>query len=160
MRTYPLKLAVPNRLVYSVHNYWWETPLAQSSYPDGSYASFSAYLDSNWGFVLTEGQPFTAPVWLGEFGVGGNLDPKIENLAAIRWWPMALRYIQERKIGWAYWSVDGLQNYNVTAQATQLGMPEYYGLLTPDYAGINQPLVLMHLQGLMYGVANWNGRRS
>lgn len=26
------------------------------------------WLDKQWGFALEEGQPFTAPVWMGEFG--------------------------------------------------------------------------------------------
>lgn len=28
----------------------------------------SRWLDKQWGFALEEGQPFTAPIWMGEFG--------------------------------------------------------------------------------------------
>ena len=57
----PVRLAVAGHLIYSVHDYAFTD---NASTADGLRAD----LGSRWGWVLTQGQSWTAPVWLGEFG--------------------------------------------------------------------------------------------
>ena len=65
----PLVLKVPNRLIYSAHyydNFWSE----RVSPWHRDYASFKQAMDRHVGFMTIEGEEYTAPIWLGEFGTG------------------------------------------------------------------------------------------
>jgi len=63
----PLVLDVPNKLVYSFHYYrnFWSKRLANA---DNDYDSWKDQFDRHVGFIATEGNPWTAPLWAGEFG--------------------------------------------------------------------------------------------
>ena len=61
----------------------------------GRYQAFEQELDFKWGFLLSAPSP--VPVWLGEFG---------ENQESL-WWHHMIRYLQERDVDFAYWSVNG-----------------------------------------------------
>jgi endoglucanase len=59
----PVVLNVANRVVYSPHSYSF------SGFSDYvSYSSLSQQLRQQWGYILTQNRPWTAPVWVGEFG--------------------------------------------------------------------------------------------
>jgi endoglucanase len=62
---YPVRLNVPNQLVYSAHDY--ATSVAsQPWFTDPSFPSNMAGIwDKNWGYLFESN---TAPVWVGEFG--------------------------------------------------------------------------------------------
>jgi len=62
---YPVRLNVPNQLVYSAHDY--ATSVAsQPWFTDPSFPSNMAGIwDKNWGYLFNSN---TAPVWVGEFG--------------------------------------------------------------------------------------------
>merc|ERR1712178_437221 len=49
------------------------------------------------GFLLEEGQPYTAPVWVGEFGYGN------EGV----YWANFVKYLSDRDVDWAYWALNG-----------------------------------------------------
>ena len=63
--TYPVRLSVANRLVYSAHDY--ATSVAsQPWFSDPSFpANMPGIWDKNWGYLFNEN---VAPVWVGEFG--------------------------------------------------------------------------------------------
>ena len=63
--TYPVRLNVPNQLVYSAHDY--ATSVAsQPWFTDPSFPSnMPGIWGKNWGYLFTSN---TAPVWVGEFG--------------------------------------------------------------------------------------------
>ena len=62
--TNPISLAVAHRLVWSAHDYgWFHQGLT-------SYEELHTQLGNKWGYLLVQGQPYTAPVWVSEFGVG------------------------------------------------------------------------------------------
>jgi endoglucanase len=119
----PIKLAVANRLVYSPHDYSWSQPLS-------SYAQFSKLLDNSWGYIVTEGQPYTAPLWLGEFGTD----------TSDNWWAWIRQYITEKELSWCYWALDG-EKY--------VGVDETFGLYMQDYVTIRHPWKVADLQALM-----------
>ncbi len=65
----PVRLSIPNQLVYSAHDYGpaesgqaWFTPAMTP-------ATLSAVWSKHWAFIM---QQNIAPVWLGEFGVPSN----------------------------------------------------------------------------------------
>jgi endoglucanase len=59
----PIQLSAPNKLVYSFHMYSW-----QSVTSFNTYSAFVEGLTAEVGYILEQGQPWTAPLWLGEFG--------------------------------------------------------------------------------------------
>ena len=72
----PLTLPQAGRLVYSMHDYSW----SQHSTSEETLHSLLGY---RWGFLVTHGQPFTAPVWVSEFGEFPALDliPRVRRRA-------------------------------------------------------------------------------
>ncbi|CAK9019073.1 4-beta-glucanase E1) (Endocellulase E1) [Durusdinium trenchii] len=59
----PVHLKTPEKLVYSAHSYSWSYP----GLPD-TYEALHAQLGKDWGFIVEDERPFTAPVWVSEFG--------------------------------------------------------------------------------------------
>merc|ERR1719145_155195 len=62
-----------------------------------SYAWERQFLDEWWGFILEEGQPYTAPVWMGEFGYANQGV----------YWRNFVRYLSDRDVDFAYWALNG-----------------------------------------------------
>ncbi|MFD9592404.1 cellulase family glycosylhydrolase [Kitasatospora sp. NPDC059973] len=98
---YPVRLGVPNRLVYSAHEYatsvarqpWFDDPAFPANLP--------AVWDSNWGYLFRQN---IAPVWVGEFG-------STLQAAADRTWLTALtQYLRPTAqagadaFSWTFWS--------------------------------------------------------
>jgi endoglucanase len=128
----PVRLTVPNRLVYSPHNYGWSQPVPQS------YEEFKKHLDKNWGWLHTGDH--AAPIWIGETGV-------CQNLSDCRqfgdWFSFLIRYIKETGDSWSYWALNATQS---SGSGRLYGNTETYGLLTTDYRGIAAPEVLKELE--------------
>mmetsp|Transcript_79274 Transcript_79274/g.220394 ORF Transcript_79274/g.220394 Transcript_79274/m.220394 type:complete len:610 (-) Transcript_79274:80-1909(-) len=55
--------------------------------------SLTDELDTKWGYILEHRKPWTAPIWIGEFGTG----------ARSTFWVKLIDYIANRNIDWAYW---------------------------------------------------------
>ena len=98
VRTAPVRLNVPNRLVYSPHDYgpaidgqaWFWDPAFPANLP--------AEWDRRWGYLEREQ---IAPVVVGEFGgrsVGDDRDGQ--------WQRTLLGYLRERNIGALIWSLN------------------------------------------------------
>lgn len=115
----PIRLSIPNRLVYAAHNYGFIGPSAVGeTYGEMDWPTFSATMDEEWGFVAEEGHPYTAPVWLSEFGIGyGSEDDP--------WFRNIMRYLEEGDFDFAYWPL------NPGPKAS--GDDEPYGLLELDW---------------------------
>jgi endoglucanase len=92
----PIRLDVPNRVVYSPHDYgpgvygqpWFDAPEFPSNLP-GVWAS-------HWAYLVDDG---LAPVVLGEFG-GRSVGDDAEGV----WQRALLAYAQQHGIGWLNWS--------------------------------------------------------
>lgn len=97
-RDAPVRLRLPNRLVYSPHDYgpgvydqpWFSAPNFPDNLPD--------VWDSHWGYLQAEG---LAPVVLGEFG-GRSVDDDADG----RWQRRLLSYLQSRGMGYFQWSLN------------------------------------------------------
>eukprot|EP00927_Polykrikos_kofoidii_P004485 TRINITY_DN11773_c0_g2_i1.p1 TRINITY_DN11773_c0_g2~~TRINITY_DN11773_c0_g2_i1.p1 ORF type:complete len:656 (-),score=79.85 TRINITY_DN11773_c0_g2_i1:263-2230(-) len=118
-----------------------------------SYAYLQWVYDWKWGFALQEGYPYTAPVWMGEFGVDTRG----------RYWMHLLKYLSNRDVDFAYWSLNGLKYsegvFDAKGQWHEHPAPrwedETYGLLNADYCTLRHPWKLLDLQAIMSSPAGW-----
>jgi hypothetical protein len=133
--TLPLDLTVSNRLVYSPHNYPWlvnwnsQCGLATKAYGDMDAQTFHKCVGLNWGFLVTQWQAFTAPVWVGEFGASPD-DIKQP------WFGNLVTYLQGADFDWGYWALNvgpkaGGPTQVCGASATG---DDNYGLLNADWS--------------------------
>ena len=129
----PVKLAVDGRLVYSPHNYSGSNGGA-ASFTD--YAAFKTAIDMAWGYLVTEGQSYTAPVWVGEFGASqSSPDTDASDLDAAtspgaKWWIWIRQYMTDLDLDWSVWALNGTQG---PGYGRTQGAPEGFGVLTPDW---------------------------
>lgn len=115
----PIRLSIPNRLVYAAHNYAFIGPTAlPPTYGDMDWETFSATMDEEWGYIIEEGQPYTAPVWMSEFGASFDSENQ-------RWFDHIIRYLDDGDFDFAYWPL------NPGPKAS--GEDEPYGLLELDW---------------------------
>lgn len=96
----------------------------------GGYDVFAAELDDRWGFLLNDDGG--VPVWVGEFGNADDEDSL--------YWEYLMRYMRERDVDWAYWSLNGEKRPHE---------PESYGLLSGDMQTVMHPWKMADLRGLM-----------
>jgi endoglucanase len=68
----PVRLNVPDRVVYAPHDYRWFHSDAELA----DYGAFRSKLDQRWGYILAESEPHTAPLDLSEFGTCTNPSPR------------------------------------------------------------------------------------
>ena len=96
-RTRPVKLSVPDRVVYSSHVYSWSGWGAMVPYHKRPYPSFAKDMENNWGYLLRSN---TAPVWVGEFGAphrGGEGD--------LHYWNHLMKYLKDVDADFGYWAL-------------------------------------------------------
>ena len=138
--TLPITLATPNRLVYSAHDYaWFHTGLS-------SYQELKTELGNKWGYLLTQGNAFTAPVLVGEFGTCHTADTCVSDATGQGFWFSALRtYLTEADIDWAYWSVNGTQ---ARGTSRTFGAEDTYGILDATWKAPASKALLSSLQAL------------
>jgi endoglucanase len=96
-RSFPVRLAVPNRVVYSAHDYP-ASVFAQSWFSDPSYpANLPGVWERFWAFLHVDD---VAPVLLGEFGT------KLETTSDRRWLDSLTHFLGTGAAGlhWTFWS--------------------------------------------------------
>jgi endoglucanase len=154
----PVRLRVPHRLVYSVHDYGPDMaralPWAQL---DGTAASARAcreVWDQAWGYLVRED---VAPVWVGEFGTPNGrragdpraaadfTDPNDRNPQGA-WFSYLVDYIRELGLSWSIWALNGTQSPGPGRTA---GAPEWYGVLGPDWMEIGSAPMMARLRTIM-----------
>ncbi|KAJ3320732.1 hypothetical protein HDV06_005025 [Boothiomyces sp. JEL0866] len=92
---YPVRLNIPNKLVYSIHDYpksvypqpWFSDP----SFPN----NLKGIWDSHWGYLLRNN---TAPILVGEFGT------KLQDSQDSVWLQHLVQYINDNGASWTFWS--------------------------------------------------------
>ena len=141
--SHQVKLAEPNKVVYSMHDYsWCDHPADQSQ------AAYFAQMNKNGGYILTEG---IAPLWLGEFGDTASALSSPGGGGA--WWANLQAWLKEYDVDWSWWALNPTHGQSCTPGTSQIqyywGAPEPYGLLTLDWSGVGYPAVVTMLQALM-----------
>jgi len=117
-REFPVRLSMPNRLVYSPHDYgplvygqkWFTAPDFPNNLP--------GLWQQHWGYLA---QQHTAPLVMGEFGgrsVGGDVEGT--------WQRSLIAYLKGNGIGYWYWS------WNPNSGDTG-------GVLQDDWKTVNEP---------------------
>ncbi|MFD2417287.1 glycoside hydrolase family 5 protein [Amycolatopsis pigmentata] len=127
----PIRLSVGGRTVYAAHSYRWFVDVK-----DG-YSAMKDQLGRQWGYLIAQGKPYTAPVWVSEFGTcltwvsqctqdDANFSNGIQ------------RYLSEGDFDWAYWQLNGTQSDSLdhgSGKPRQHGALDWYGLLNTAWNG-------------------------
>ena len=139
IKEHPIKLSLPNKLVYAAHDYaWWRTadelndPL---TFEIGSW--------QRWGFVREIGHDYSAPVYISEWGGcvqnTGNVPCPADRVAFVQ---SLIQYQRGAGIDWAWWPLNGTQ---MQGYGRIKGAVEGYGLLKPDWSAWANPEVIAGL---------------
>jgi endoglucanase len=143
VRGKPITLSVARRLVYVAHDYAWNRKPEELADP----AAFAAGSFKRWDFVRQPGQPWTAPVYVSEWGGCTQNGPDGKPCAPDRLaYPGAFaRYAEDSGIDWAWWPLNGTQSagYNRVA-----GAVEPYGFLDPTWSRPADPKLAEALLGV------------
>ena len=151
LRPARIDLEVPNRLVYSVHDYGpdmyraipWCQAGSTAANPDACYS----VCDATWGFIVEEG---IAPVLVGEFGTPNGRKPGDRTPPQLytdvnpqnpqgSWFSYLIQYIRDHDLHWTYWALNGTQSQAPGRDARNV---EWYGVLDPIWAGVaSEPLM-------------------
>ncbi len=143
----PVKLNVPNRLVYSAHDYSF------SHRGIRTYDEYVKTVRAKWAFLRQESD---APLWIGEFGTCqeprclDSSDPKQEGF----WFRNFIRFLHETDLDWCYWPLNGTQ---LSGHTRRYGDLEDYGVLNRAYNGPASEEML-HLLRSVQGPASANER--
>jgi endoglucanase len=98
-RDRPVKLIIPNRVVYSAHVYSWSGWGSRDGrYAQRDYASFVKSMRENWAYLIDEE---IAPVWIGEFG-----ESRHPGQGGIHYWNNLLKYLKSIDADFAYWAIN------------------------------------------------------
>lgn len=99
VRKRPVRLVVPDRVVYSSHVYAWSGwGSREGRYAKRSYESFAKSMRENWAYLVEEN---IAPVWVGEFGC-----PHTPGEGDAHYWNNLMRFLKEVDADFAYWAVN------------------------------------------------------
>lgn len=121
----PVVLNSPGHLVYEAHDYPW--------YHNGftSYSQLEQQLNNAWGYILTPNKPYTAPVWVGEFGTCHTQTSCLESSRPGPygfWLQNLLRYFTQNDVDWSYWALNGTE---ASGTGRRFGAEETFGILDP-----------------------------
>ena len=94
-KDFPITLQVPDRLVYSVHEYpatvYPQPWFSHSDYPDNLPAVWEKY----WGYLSGD-----TPILIGEFGT------RLKTAKDRQWFQKFTGYIQAKDLHWTFWSLN------------------------------------------------------
>lgn len=119
-----------------------------------TYWWMERHLDGLWGFALEEGFPYTAPVWMGEFGTEVRGE----------YWLNFMRYLAIRDVDFGYWALNGMKwsegnidgsSGEFVPYATPRWDDEPFGILDHTYQRVQYPWLVLDLQGLQPSPASW-----
>ncbi len=129
--THPVVLSVPNRLVYSAHDYGpnlfrqkWFTSATTCD-------SLAAVWDKYWGYISRDG---IAPVLVGEFGANNGDYTGTAPGSQGQWFQCLVQYIEARpNLHWTYWALNGEDDYGLLGAQYEptLPSPGKHALLAP-----------------------------
>ncbi|KAF2189384.1 glycoside hydrolase family 5 protein [Zopfia rhizophila CBS 207.26] len=111
--------AYPNKIVYEFHNYEW-------TFSAPNCDSHKSSMGSKTGYLLTQNQAYTGPLWLSEFGWAQNGPTDAEN----RYVSCLVSYMENNDADWAYWALMG--SYYV--RDATANFDETFGLLNRDWS--------------------------
>jgi endoglucanase len=133
VRHAPVRLDVPNQLVYSAHDYG-PNEYRQKWFDGATAASLEAVFTRHWGYISRDG---IAPVWVGEFGTSNKTQDINGSTSGSegQWFQSLVTYLGKNSdISWTSWALNG---------------EDANGLLDSDYQAPSNPFKLVALNNLM-----------
>eukprot|EP00928_Gymnodinium_smaydae_P028133 TRINITY_DN21536_c0_g1_i1.p1 TRINITY_DN21536_c0_g1~~TRINITY_DN21536_c0_g1_i1.p1 ORF type:complete len:432 (-),score=64.34 TRINITY_DN21536_c0_g1_i1:214-1509(-) len=117
---HPMRMPIPGRLVYSSHDYGWsqDAPTKDKLYK---------LLDEQWGYLITEGKKYTAPVWVSEWG-----DAHDGSDFKKGWWPWFNSYLADHDFDFSYWRGDGTESRGT---GRDFGAEAPFGVMNTKWSG-------------------------
>jgi endoglucanase len=134
----PVKLNVPNRLVYSAYDYPFSIKGVRT------YDDYLKRVQSQWAFLRQQSE---TPLWIGEFGTCqeprclDSSDPMQEGF----WFRNFIRFLGETDLDWCYWPLNGTQ---LSGHTRKFGDLESYGVLNRAHDGPASVEMLRLLQSV------------
>ncbi|QSX35290.1 cellulase family glycosylhydrolase [Shewanella avicenniae] len=147
----PVKLNAANKLVYVAHDYVWNHPAKDLTDP----AAFAENAYQLWGFILEPNQPYTAPLYLSEWGgctqtgKDGQRCPEDRYQFVEAFANYICSLPADATASWAYWPLNGEQ---MMGYSRTEGDVETYGLLKPDWKTWASPKLMKQLASPSCGV--------
>ena len=144
----PVRLKVPDRLVYSAHDY------PSSHRGDRSYEDYAKAVQTKWAYLRKESD---TPLWIGEFGTCqeprcvDSSDPKEEGF----WFRNFIRFLRETDLDWCYWPLNGTQ---LSGHTRRFGDREDYGVLNRTHDEPASEEMLRLLQSVQKASGPMGGR--
>ncbi|MCJ1408300.1 hypothetical protein MMC19_002375 [Ptychographa xylographoides] len=132
-RDRPIKLSIPERVVYSSHVYAWSGWGNMSRFSKRPYPSFAEEMDNNWGYLLKEN---IAPVWVGEMGAPCN-----PGHGDTHYWDNLLKYLEVLDVDFGYWAIN--------PRKPHLDEHERYSLVKDDWKTVVDDYRLQGMKSLM-----------
>ena len=127
----PIRLNVPNKVVYSSHEYDWHYMYDWKKPVD--YESYRKMAETNYGYVMDK-----YPLWMGEIGTSADANGVENN----QHWQFMLRYFQERKFHWAVWEFAGVERGHAD--------PNSFSIMNRNHTGYSYIPYLESLQSIMF----------
>ena len=139
VRHAPVRLNIPNQLVYSAHTYGPREYQQKWFNASTTSASLEAVWTRHWAFIAREG---IAPLWIGEFGTTNNTQDIIGDTpgsplpgSQAQWFQSLVAFLARNpEINWTSWALNG---------------EDADGLMRADYSAPANPLKLAALNDLM-----------
>lgn len=128
-----LTLQSPGHLVYSAHSYPFYRFGSAFAYSSLSQTDLATTLGNAWGFIVTQNQDFTAPVWVGEFGDcnGGS------SCSTSAFENNFIAYLKGADFDWAWWPINyDYSNGGSSKPGQSWFMPEQYGVLNSNWSDV------------------------
>jgi aryl-phospho-beta-D-glucosidase BglC (GH1 family) len=111
VQNFPVLLNVPNRVVYSAHDYG-PNLYTQGWFNSGTtYSSLVSLWTKWWGYISLN---HIAPLWVGEFGTTNNNSDITGTTAGSQgqWFQSLITFLRSYpEISWTYWALDGEDSY-------------------------------------------------
>ena len=142
LRSEPLdRSAWPDRVVYEYHIYSYSV-----GYATGTCWLFEQEMGAAAGYLLTQGEDYTGPLWVSEFGFGmtGGTNSGLSD-GDWAYFDCLRGYLEGNDADWSIWAVQG--DYYVRDGI--VSHDESYGLLSSDWSGLRNPDILSLLSGMM-----------
>lgn len=138
----PVVLSVPNRVVYSPHEYG--PNLSQQNWfnANTTFASLMANWGKFWGYINGNN---IAPLWIGEFGTPNGATDVQSTVPGSQgqWFQSLVSYLQNTpNVNWSYWALNG---------------NDIYGLLDSQFANIVLPAKQQMLSSVQFTLGGGNG---
>jgi len=135
----PVRLTVAGHVVYSVHDYGFDTTVT-------SYDQWVSKIQPNWGYLVGK-----VPLWVGEFGTCNTSDECVSSSSTAdlgEWFAIFTRYLRYHNLNWSYWAVNGTQSDGLPGQGRTYGATETYGILNTTWDAPARASLLASLQAI------------